>query len=186
MVRKKSECSPDDPPGTNGTLPEPTGNGTMTKADAVRACMAEAPEIPPADAVVWIKERFGVEMGPTVFSSYRSQIRRNEGGRNGSPRTRKASRGEAMLELLAAVRCVKEVVDPHGVSAVREVLALLAKYETEVVLEVLELITVLANDTAAAETNGAGAIMGAAARVTSVYSIPASRVAPVGMDEAQN
>ncbi len=152
MVRKKSECSPDDPAATNGTMPEPGGNGTMTKADAVRACMAEAPEMPPAEAVVWIKERFGVEIEPPVFSSYRSQMRRNEGGRNGSPRTRKDSRGEAIAELLTAVRSVRDVVDRHGVVVLNEVLALVERYELPALREMILFIEELIDEQRAVAT----------------------------------
>ncbi len=157
MVRKKSEFSPDYPAGTNGTLAEPGDNGTMTKADAVRACMAEAPEMLPAEAVVWIKERFGVDIDATVFSSYRSQMRGKEGSRNGSPRTRKGSRGEAMLELLAAVRCVKDVVDRHGVAAVSEVLGLVEKYDPGPLAAMLEFIAMLpVEERAEPENMGSG------------------------------
>ena len=52
------------------TADEPTT--VTTKADAVRAAIAEG-VLKPQDACTWIKEKFGIEITPAHFSSYKSQ-----------------------------------------------------------------------------------------------------------------
>ena len=54
------------------------GNGSMTKADAVRAAVAEG-KLKPQDACAWIKEKFDIEITPAHFSSYKSQEAKKSG-----------------------------------------------------------------------------------------------------------
>jgi hypothetical protein len=122
--------------------------------------------------VVWIKERFALEIGPTVFSSYRSQMRAKEGARNGTARTRKVSRDAGLLEVLRVVRCVKAVVDRHGVAAVQEVLGLAASYQLAFLAETLQLIVALGGE----GTVERGAVLNGAAVQPDQLS-PASRLA---------
>jgi hypothetical protein len=149
MARKTSDSPFHEGAAANGAVTAQVGgdgNGTMTKADAVRACMRESPDMPTTKAVEWIKEQFDLEMDAPVFSSYRSQMRAREEGRNGSPRKAKATRTAAMLELLAAVRSVKEVADPHGMAAIRDVLGLVSSYEAGAVGEMMELLEALGEE----------------------------------------
>lgn len=73
MAKKK----PDD-------APQEAGNGSMTKADAVRAAVAEG-KLKPQDGCAWIKEKFGIDITPQHFSSYKSSEAKKTGapGRRG-------------------------------------------------------------------------------------------------------
>lgn len=96
--------------------------GSMTKADAVRAAIAEG-VTKPQDAVEWIKTKFDLDLTPAHFSSYKSQQAKKEvvissGGRkkesgggivdNGSP-----------VEL---ARQVKQLVDKFGARNVQDMI----------------------------------------------------------------
>lgn len=104
------------------------GNGSMTKADAVRAAVAEG-KLKPQDAVPWIKEKFGIDITPAHFSSYKSQQAKKDGkpaGRRGrkpreaaavaTPNGSRVGNGNP-VEL---ARQIKQLVDVYGVASVRE------------------------------------------------------------------
>jgi hypothetical protein len=59
-------------------------NGSMTKADAVRAAVKEG-KLKPQDGCAWIKEKFGIDITPAHFSSYKSSEAKKAGtpGRRG-------------------------------------------------------------------------------------------------------
>jgi hypothetical protein len=135
VMRKSDDPSCDDPAETgNGT------NGTMTKVEAVRTCLAEAPDLSPADAVLRIKERFGMEIETAVFSTYRCQIRARQEGRQPGQRGKPPATGATIRDLLAAVNAVKAVTDKHGMAAVRDVLVLVEGYDPATLADVLAFI----------------------------------------------
>src|SRR5690349_12832038 len=61
------------------------GAATMTKADAVRAAVTDGADTP-AEGVAYIKTKFGIDITPQHFSSYKSQQKakaRKAAGRRG-------------------------------------------------------------------------------------------------------
>jgi hypothetical protein len=131
MVMKKS----DDPAeSANGT------NGTMTMVEAVRTCLAEAPDLSPSDAVVRIKERFGMDIDTAVFSTYRCQIRARQEGRQPGQRGKPPATGATIRNPLAAVQAVKAVSDKHGIAVMRDVLVLVEGYDVATLVDVLTII----------------------------------------------
>src|SRR6478672_11904356 len=66
--------------------------GATSKADAVRAALAEGIEAP-AEALGFIRRRFGIEMGKPMFSSYKAKLRKKEGGTRRRARRTKAIEG---------------------------------------------------------------------------------------------
>jgi len=118
MAKKKAEEAPET---------QEAGNGSMTKADAVRAAVAEG-KLKPLVACAWIKEKFGIDITPQHFSSYKSSEARKTGtpGRRG----RKPREATAVPALngqrvgngnpVELARQVKKLVDAYGVGAVKE------------------------------------------------------------------
>ncbi len=97
----------------------------MTKADAVRAAMAEGVE-KPQDACEWIKTKFGIDITPAHFSSYKSGFKKKEGGGASEPSST-SSHGKSQpsgsrvgnsnpVELAKQVRAL---VQQHGAAAVK-------------------------------------------------------------------
>lgn len=101
---------------------EEAGNGSMTKADAVRAAMAEGVE-KPQDACEWIKTKFGIDISPAHFSSYKSGFKKKEGDTRGNGRSSaKAVAGDSVRNgsPVALAKQIKHLVDTYGVEQVRE------------------------------------------------------------------
>lgn len=107
----------------------------VTKSDAVRAALKEGVD-KPQDAVEWIKTKYGIEITPQHFSSYKSQIKKQEGtgggvgGGNGQRRGHR-SNAEATATITGGAgvnngspaelaRAVKSLVERHGAGAVKE------------------------------------------------------------------
>lgn len=113
MAKKKSKkTAPEMPAEANQTPVKPTGS--MTKADAVRAALQAGVE-KPQDASAWIKEKFGIEIAPQVFSSYKSSLGKKSEGSSGNGVATKA--GSISLE---AAEQVKDLVRQHGVDTVKK------------------------------------------------------------------
>jgi hypothetical protein len=124
MAKKK----PDD-------APQEAGNGSMTKADAVRAAVAEG-KLKPLVACAWIKEKFGIDITPQHFSSYKS----SEAKKTGTPGRRGRKPREAAAAPVSApngqrvgnrnpaelAKQVKQLVAAFGVDAVRDMTAVFA------------------------------------------------------------
>jgi hypothetical protein len=134
-----------DTPVSNGevatAMPPSTWSGPISKAEAVRRLMAETPDLKPQEAVIVIKERFGVELAPGHFSSYRSQLKaRNREtsaetlsmprpSRKPTPTTDDAlpsasDATNALLEaigkdLLADLRILRAMIDTRGIGEVQ-------------------------------------------------------------------
>lgn len=109
------------------------GNGSMSKADAVRAAVSEG-KLKPLDACAWIKEKFNIDITPQHFSSYKSSQAKKEGKPAGRP-------GRKLREATAAhapsgprvgnggaadlARQVKSLVTQYGADEVSGMLAVL-------------------------------------------------------------
>ncbi len=100
---------------------EEAGNGSMTKADAVRAAIAEGVEKPQV-ACEWIKTKFDVDTTPAHVSSYKSGFKKKEG--QDTPRARVAAspagRRVGSINPVELAIQVKKLVDAYGVAAVKE------------------------------------------------------------------
>ncbi|WP_145243467.1 hypothetical protein [Urbifossiella limnaea] len=108
----------------------------MTKADAVRAAVAEG-VTKPQDACEWIKTKFGIDITPQHFSSYKSQQAKKEGGMTSSgKRGRKPAQvatgggvsggNERSSSPAELARQVKALVQQYGAENVSDMLAVLS------------------------------------------------------------
>ena len=99
---------------------------TITKAEAVRRALAEGIESPKA-GVVFIKDRFGIEIAPMHFGAQKSQIRQKERATKGESegRSRREPRSSGQGELLAAMEAMKPLVASLGVEQVKRIAELL-------------------------------------------------------------
>src|SRR3954447_9138571 len=59
---------------------EPSNEGAISKADAVREALSAGKESPD-EGVEFIKDRFGIEISKTHFSSSKSKFKRKEQGK---------------------------------------------------------------------------------------------------------
>lgn len=144
MARSKSNSAsqhvePED--GSRGGA-EPDARGrdgepATTKADAARAALSAGHESP-ADAVAFIKSRFGIEIGRQHFSAVKSQLKKKD--RESSPRARAGrppatpkrpeagppglpASGEA--DLLDALESIKPLIARYGPDQVKRIVDLL-------------------------------------------------------------
>ncbi len=94
--------------------------GEISKMDAVRKALADG-VTKPTDGVEYLKEKFDIEMKPTMFSTYKSNIQRKEGGgvSIGSGKTKAEAGGVTIGNGLAAAREVKSLVEKYGADTVR-------------------------------------------------------------------
>jgi hypothetical protein len=97
----------------------------MSKMDAVRAALKEGVK-KPAEGVVFIKDNFGINIAPQMFSAYKIHARKKSGrGRkataNGSTNHNRNLDGS--LELVIGV---KQLIDKHGSDKVVEMAKVLA------------------------------------------------------------
>jgi hypothetical protein len=95
----------------------------MSKADAVRAAL-KAKQKKPVEGVAYIKEKFGIEVAPQMFSAYKSQFvaRRaarkvRKGGADGVGSSVGSGDGK-VLDLLVEVR---KLSDQYGADTVAKV-----------------------------------------------------------------
>lgn len=118
----------------NGTPTAPKAPGPITKAEAVRRALAEGIDNP-TEGVALIKDRFGLDMDPNTFSSYKSQerTRRAKKGRRkrksgkkpkqvappAAEQPRQTSSRSKPENIIEAVATVKQLVRRYGASTVR-------------------------------------------------------------------
>lgn len=98
--------------------------GTMTKADAVRAAMAEGVE-KPQDACEWIKSKFDIDITPAHFSSYKSGFKKKESSPNGGRVSAKGKAEGGIVDNGSPVelaRQVKQLVDKFGARNVQDMI----------------------------------------------------------------
>jgi hypothetical protein len=124
-AQKMAKKKPAETPKDAADLPE--GLKTMTKTEAVKQAIAAGLD-KPKEAVAYIKEKFGLDVGAQMFSSYKSQLNR-KGGAAPAKRGRKAgvSKGTETHGLkgygtsgVELAREVKKLVDGFGAVAVKE------------------------------------------------------------------
>jgi hypothetical protein len=128
MARKKSETEA----GETAAAATPT----VTKADAVRAALAEGADSP-AEGIAFIKAKFGIDITPAHFSSYKSQQKAKAGkpaGRRGrAPRAEAAAAPlppsglNGPAGLATSVEAIKVLVDQYGVDQVVGIARLFGK-----------------------------------------------------------
>lgn len=126
MARKKAE--------SEATATAPEAAASITKADAVRAALADGADSP-ADGVEYIKTKFGIEITPAHFSSYKSQEKAKAGkppGRRGrAPRATaapaSAPSANGPVGLASSVEAIKKLVDQYGVEQVVSIARLFGK-----------------------------------------------------------
>jgi hypothetical protein len=105
-------------------------DGTMTKADAVRSAIAAGVD-KPADGAAYVREKFGLDVSPQQFSTYKS-IANKKAGKAPGRRGRKAAppaaptngrRGSNPADL---ARQVKALIGQFGAVAVSDMVAVFA------------------------------------------------------------
>jgi hypothetical protein len=119
---------------------EPEGVGP-SKSEAARQAM-KAGYQKPAQAVVWMKETFGIDMNPQHFSAIKSNDKKKEAGTAAkADPARRVSRSAAIIEgyvapperprnagepdMLLALEGVKELVNQFGAERVKRMVDLL-------------------------------------------------------------
>lgn len=110
--------------------PEESGGKAPSKADMVRAAVAEGIE-KPQEGVDFIKARFGVEMGKPMFSSYRAQQKARERKAAGEPAAARRSsvaappRNAAPGGIVADIADIRRLLATHGKEGLRELIEVL-------------------------------------------------------------
>jgi hypothetical protein len=110
-------------------------HGKMTKADAVRAAIAEGVDMP-AEGAAYVKEKFGLDVTPQQFSTYKSIAKKKAGkapGRRGrkpgapasTAAVNSSTNGPAGLAI--QVEAIKSLVDLLGVEQVVSIARLFGK-----------------------------------------------------------
>jgi hypothetical protein len=105
-----------------------TESPVISKSGAARAAVDEGYESP-QEAVAWIKQRFGIEMGAQHFSAIKSQYRKKAKARKAAvegylaPPRRKSANGNP--DLLAAMESIKPLVASLGKEQVKRIVDLL-------------------------------------------------------------
>lgn len=102
-----------------------------TKADAVRQAITEGKEVP-QEGVAYIKEKFGLDITPQQFSTYKSIAKkkaagsgtgvgngRRGGGRRKTVRTAVDAGSNGMGNAADLARQVKSLVDAYGAGQVK-------------------------------------------------------------------
>lgn len=149
MGRPRLAKHPEPTPTPGPALPakEEGPKSSVSKADMVRAAIAEGME-KPDDGVAFIKAKFGIDLPKPMWSSYRAQQKARDqkaAGASPSPkrgrkpktadaaattsdsapptRARVTPRGDG--DLLEALKSLKGLVSEHGVDKVKEMVDLL-------------------------------------------------------------
>jgi hypothetical protein len=130
MARKKADGEP--------AAEAPTGTEKVTKANAVRAALAEGADTP-TEGIAFIKARFGIDITPQHFSSYKSSERAKAGkpaGRRGrKPRATRseptaaprATPSNGSIGVAGSVQTIKALVASLGVDQVKEIAEIFRK-----------------------------------------------------------
>jgi hypothetical protein len=105
---------------------------TVSKADAVRASLAEGIESP-GDAVEFLKSRFGIDMTRQVSSSYKAQQKAREQKKSGGEEPARKPRGTtaathskptASADMFDDLTAIKHLVERLGAEQVRKIVGL--------------------------------------------------------------
>jgi hypothetical protein len=105
---------------------------TISKMEAVRRILGDNPATKPKDGVATIKTQYGLEMSPSNFSAYKSQIRtkaaerpqaseapKNKGGRPKGSGKKASAAGVSEADPLEAAQQVKALVERYGAGTVK-------------------------------------------------------------------
>jgi hypothetical protein len=108
----------------------------LSKMDAVRTALAEGQEYA-AEAVSFIKERFGLDITPQHFNTYKSKIKSGHGtgkkrGRKPGGKHSQAAAGIEMVPVrqrisgidIETIRQVRQLCDRFGAGAVKRLVSL--------------------------------------------------------------
>jgi hypothetical protein len=106
---------------------KPEAAKAVSKADAVRAALADGIESP-SDIAAFIKSRYGIEMARQMISSYKAQLRKRDAER--APQSKQivivakpAAKSES--DLLGALEAIKPLVDQYGADKVKRIVDLM-------------------------------------------------------------
>jgi len=134
MARARTAKHPESEGDTVGNR-----SPVVSKADMVRAALAEAMETP-NDGLGFIKSKFGVDFPRPMWSSYKAQIRAQEqkkalkrskpgrkskGAESSGSALRAASKSDSDVDLLAAMEAMKPLVEALGAERVKRIADLL-------------------------------------------------------------
>src|ERR1700733_11449029 len=103
----------------------------IKKTDAVRQALADGGDNPTA-AVAHIKKKFGIDITPQQFSTYKSNLKAKGAGSSGGKRTGKRSgteighgrSGRGALDVVDAASAVKELCGQIGADKVKRLAGL--------------------------------------------------------------
>jgi hypothetical protein len=135
MARKKTAVPMHlDAEGAQGGGQE--GHGKITKSEAVRRALADGVD-QPADGVAYIKDNFGLEIGPGHFSAVKAGEKKKGEKPKGKPGRKSKAAVEGYLapppkpaakgetDLLAAMEAMKPLVASLGADKVKRIVDLL-------------------------------------------------------------
>jgi len=110
-----------------------TPSHAMTKADAVRAAIADGAD-KPIDGAAYIKEKFGLDVTPQQFSTYKSLAKKKGGQEGHGKRGRKpaakpaaASSANGPKDVVQALEAIKALVNQLGVDQVQRIAEIFRK-----------------------------------------------------------
>lgn len=93
-----------------------------SKMDAVREAIREGMD-KPQDGVAYIKEKYGLEIKPAMFSAYKTSMKvKSSGGKKTATKKTTTTTTDNGISV-DMVKGVKELVDRFGASAVREMVS---------------------------------------------------------------
>src|SRR4051794_11734926 len=140
MARKASKLQPEATTDGGTTVDNGFATESITKSEAVRRALADGVD-QPADGVAYIKDNFGLEIGPQHFSAVKAtEKKKGEAVPKGKPgRKPKAAPSQAVegylappqpapsgnSELLAAMEAMKPLVASLGKEQVKRIVDLL-------------------------------------------------------------
>jgi hypothetical protein len=95
---------------------------SITKTEAVRKAIAAGVD-KPTDGVIYVKEKFGVEVTPSQFSTYKSLAKLKGAGSHGKT----ARNGHGSPGMATSIEAIKTLVDDLGVEEVVSIARLFGK-----------------------------------------------------------
>lgn len=101
----------------------------MTKAEAVRRALAEGIENP-TEGSEYVKSKFGLDIAPGMFSSYKSQMKAKQAGGGGKEKSGgrggKAGGAGGIDGAVEAAGQLRELVREHGYDNIKKLLEIFA------------------------------------------------------------
>ena len=113
MAKKKAGATKELPPAL------------MSKMDAVRAALKEGVK-KPAEGVEFIKEKFGINIAPQMFSAYKIHAGKKSGRGRKAMANGYTNHGRNLDGSLELVIGVKQLINKHGADKVVEMAKVLA------------------------------------------------------------